>query len=102
MWTSVGYSRAAGSLPVLQGRMMHILPSTIRKDKMEDEDAEESSSYKKRKEAKDKANSARYNMSCQMPRSGRNACGILTGAADIPRVDEAFAVQLCFVSLLPT
>lgn len=69
---------------------------------MEDEDAEESSSYKKRKEAKDKANSARYNMSCQMPRSGRNACGILTGAADIPRVDEAFAVQLCFVSLLPT
>ncbi|KAF4790017.1 putative RNA-binding protein 19 [Turdus rufiventris] len=43
---------------VFQGRMMHILPSTIRKDKMEEEDAEESSSYKKRKEAKDKANSA--------------------------------------------
>ncbi|NXR70550.1 RBM19 protein, partial [Rhadina sibilatrix] len=43
---------------VFQGRMMHILPSTIRKEKMEDGDAEESSSYKKRKEAKDKANSA--------------------------------------------
>lgn len=70
MCTSVGYSRAAGSLlPVLQGRMMHLLPSTIRKDKVEDgEAAEESSSYKKRKEAKDKATSARYNTSCQMPR----------------------------------
>ncbi|NWI82287.1 RBM19 protein, partial [Dryoscopus gambensis] len=43
---------------VFQGRMMHLLPSTIKKEKVEDEDAEDSSSYKKRKEAKDKANSA--------------------------------------------
>uniref|UniRef100_A0A674GV71 Probable RNA-binding protein 19 n=1 Tax=Taeniopygia guttata TaxID=59729 RepID=A0A674GV71_TAEGU len=43
---------------VFQGRMMHLLPSTIRKEKIEDGDAEESSSYKKSKEAKDKANSA--------------------------------------------
>ncbi|NWR46841.1 RBM19 protein, partial [Regulus satrapa] len=43
---------------VFQGRMMHLLPSTIKKEKVEDGDAEESSSYKKHKEAKDKANSA--------------------------------------------
>ncbi|XP_039937087.1 probable RNA-binding protein 19 isoform X2 [Hirundo rustica] len=43
---------------VFQGRMMHLLPSTIKKEKIEDGDAEESSSYKKHKEAKDKANSA--------------------------------------------
>ncbi|XP_054248726.1 probable RNA-binding protein 19 [Indicator indicator] len=43
---------------VFQGRMMHLLPSTIRKEKNEDGDAEESSSYKKQKEAKDKASSA--------------------------------------------
>ncbi|NXX38575.1 RBM19 protein, partial [Tricholaema leucomelas] len=43
---------------VFQGRMLHLLPSTIRKEKVEDEDAEESSSYKKQKDAKDKANSA--------------------------------------------
>ncbi|XP_009708279.1 PREDICTED: probable RNA-binding protein 19 [Cariama cristata] len=43
---------------VFQGRMMHLLPSTIKKEKIEDVDAEESSSYKKHKEAKDKANSA--------------------------------------------
>ncbi|NXJ29184.1 RBM19 protein, partial [Dicrurus megarhynchus] len=43
---------------VFQGRMMHLLPSTIKKEKMGDGDAEDSSSYKKRKEAKDKANSA--------------------------------------------
>ncbi|NXA22041.1 RBM19 protein, partial [Ibidorhyncha struthersii] len=43
---------------VFQGRMMHLLPSTIKKEKSEDLDAEESSSYKKQKEAKDKANSA--------------------------------------------
>ncbi|XP_057230179.1 probable RNA-binding protein 19 [Malurus melanocephalus] len=43
---------------VFQGRMMHLLPSTIRKGKTEDGDAEDSSSYKKRKEAKDKASSA--------------------------------------------
>ncbi|NXE94729.1 RBM19 protein, partial [Menura novaehollandiae] len=43
---------------VFQGRMMHLLPSTIKKEKMENGDAEESSSYKKHKEAKDKANSA--------------------------------------------
>lgn len=40
--------------------MMHLLPSTIRKEKVKDADAEGSSSYKKRKDAKDKANSARY------------------------------------------
>ncbi|NWR64414.1 RBM19 protein, partial [Bucorvus abyssinicus] len=43
---------------VFQGRMMHLLPSTIKKDRIEDVDEEESSSYKKQKEAKDKANSA--------------------------------------------
>uniref|UniRef100_A0A8C2TVI5 RNA binding motif protein 19 n=1 Tax=Coturnix japonica TaxID=93934 RepID=A0A8C2TVI5_COTJA len=43
---------------VFQGRMMHLLPSTIRKLKIEDVAAEESSCYKKQKEAKDKANSA--------------------------------------------
>ncbi|XP_041344722.1 probable RNA-binding protein 19 [Pyrgilauda ruficollis] len=43
---------------VFQGRMMHLLPSTIKKEKVEDGDAEESSSYKKSKQAKDKANSA--------------------------------------------
>lgn len=39
--------------------MMHLLPSTIKKEKIEDIDAE-SSSYKKQKQAKDKASSARY------------------------------------------
>ncbi|XP_064024576.1 probable RNA-binding protein 19 isoform X2 [Pogoniulus pusillus] len=43
---------------VFQGRMLHLLPSTIRKEKNEGEDAEDSSSYKKQKDAKDKANSA--------------------------------------------
>ncbi|NWS67894.1 RBM19 protein, partial [Crotophaga sulcirostris] len=43
---------------VFQGRMMHLLPSTIKKEKIEEADAEDSSSYKKKKEAKDKANSA--------------------------------------------
>ncbi|NXR31592.1 RBM19 protein, partial [Zosterops hypoxanthus] len=43
---------------VFQGRMMHLLPSTIRKEKMEGGDTEDSSSYKKHKEAKDKANSS--------------------------------------------
>ncbi|NWV01255.1 RBM19 protein, partial [Upupa epops] len=43
---------------VFQGRMMHLLPSTIKKEKTEDVDGEESSSYKKQKEAKDKASSA--------------------------------------------
>lgn len=40
--------------------MMHLLPSTIKKEQIEDADADESSSYKKQKEAKEKANSARY------------------------------------------
>lgn len=40
--------------------MMHLLPSTIKKEKIEDVDADESSSYKKQKESKEKANSARY------------------------------------------
>ncbi|XP_035412733.1 probable RNA-binding protein 19 [Cygnus atratus] len=43
---------------VFQGRMMHLLPSTIKKEQIEDADADESSSYKKQKEAKEKANSA--------------------------------------------
>ncbi|XP_025974990.2 probable RNA-binding protein 19 isoform X2 [Dromaius novaehollandiae] len=43
---------------VFQGRMMHLLPSTIKKERKEDADEEESSSYKKQKEAKDKANRA--------------------------------------------
>ncbi|NXY82189.1 RBM19 protein, partial [Alcedo cyanopectus] len=43
---------------VFQGRMMHLLPSTILKGKTEDVNTEESSSYKKQKEAKDKAKSA--------------------------------------------
>ncbi|NXT59731.1 RBM19 protein, partial [Pluvianellus socialis] len=42
---------------VFQGRMLHLLPSTIKKEKIEGVDAEESSSYKKQKEAKDKASS---------------------------------------------
>ncbi|KAM9371840.1 putative RNA-binding protein 19 [Phaethornis superciliosus] len=42
---------------VFQGRMLHLLPSTIKKEKIKGTDAEESSSYKKQKEAKDKANS---------------------------------------------
>lgn len=76
--------------------MMHLLPSTIKKEKMEDGDAEESSSYKKHKEAKDKANSARYNMSCQIARKCRSACGISTGAVEIPKV-EAFAALFPFL-----
>ncbi|KAM8797513.1 putative RNA-binding protein 19 [Eudromia elegans] len=43
---------------VFQGRMLHLLPSTIKKGKKEDANAEESSSYKKQKQAKDKANRA--------------------------------------------
>ncbi|NWI17835.1 RBM19 protein, partial [Crypturellus soui] len=43
---------------VFQGRMLHLLPSTIRKEKKEEAGTEESSSYKKQKEAKDKANRA--------------------------------------------
>ncbi|XP_024069444.2 probable RNA-binding protein 19 [Terrapene carolina triunguis] len=43
---------------VFQGRMLHVLPSTIKKEEGENLDAEGSSSYKKQKESKDKANSA--------------------------------------------
>ncbi|XP_037367008.1 probable RNA-binding protein 19 [Talpa occidentalis] len=43
---------------VFQGRMLHVLPSTIKKEASEDADAPGSSSYKKKKESKDKANSA--------------------------------------------
>lgn len=43
----------------LQGRMLHVLPSTIRKEASEDASTPGSSSYKKKKEAKDKANSSR-------------------------------------------
>lgn len=78
---------------------MHLLPSTIKKEKIQDGDAEESSSYKKHKEAKDKASSARYNVSCQIARKCRNACGIFTGAVEIPKVDETFAA-VSFLSYL--
>ncbi|XP_077016036.1 putative RNA-binding protein 19 [Tamandua tetradactyla] len=43
---------------VFQGRMLHVLPSTIKKEASEDVDATGSSSYKKGKETKDKANSS--------------------------------------------
>ncbi|XP_033692850.1 probable RNA-binding protein 19 isoform X2 [Tursiops truncatus] len=43
---------------VFQGRMLHVLPSTIKKEASEDADAPGSSSYKKKKESKDKANSS--------------------------------------------
>lgn len=43
---------------VFQGRMLHVLPSTIKKEASEEADAPGSSSYKKKKESKDKANSS--------------------------------------------
>ncbi|XP_040475829.1 probable RNA-binding protein 19 isoform X4 [Ursus maritimus] len=43
---------------VFQGRMLHVLPSTIKKEASEDTDTPGSSSYKKKKESKDKANSS--------------------------------------------
>ncbi|EPY78398.1 putative RNA-binding protein 19 [Camelus ferus] len=43
---------------VFQGRMLHVLPSTIKKESSEDTDTPGSSSYKKKKESKDKANSS--------------------------------------------
>ncbi|KAM9194524.1 putative RNA-binding protein 19 isoform 2-T3 [Dugong dugon] len=43
---------------VFQGRMLHVLPSTIKKEASEDADTPGSSSYKKKKELKDKANSS--------------------------------------------
>ncbi|XP_045743531.2 probable RNA-binding protein 19 isoform X1 [Mirounga angustirostris] len=43
---------------VFQGRMLHVLPSTIKKEASEDADTPGSSSYKKKKESKDKANSS--------------------------------------------
>ncbi|XP_074868755.1 putative RNA-binding protein 19 [Carettochelys insculpta] len=43
---------------VFQGRMLHVLPSTIKKEEKENPDVAGSSSYKKQKESKDKANSA--------------------------------------------
>ncbi|XP_060049020.1 probable RNA-binding protein 19 isoform X2 [Erinaceus europaeus] len=42
---------------VFQGRMLHVLPSTIKKEASEDADTP-GSSYKKKKEAKEKANSS--------------------------------------------
>lgn len=39
--------------------MLHVLPSTVKKEASEDADAPGSSSYKKKKESKDKANSSR-------------------------------------------
>nr|XP_012324436.1 probable RNA-binding protein 19 isoform X1 [Aotus nancymaae] len=49
------YSEVDGQ--VFQGRMLHVLPSTIKKETSEDASALGSSSYKKKKEAQDKANS---------------------------------------------
>ncbi|XP_077164445.1 putative RNA-binding protein 19 isoform X2 [Paroedura picta] len=43
---------------VFQGRMLHVLPSTIKKEEGENSDAVGPSSYKKQKEAKDKASSS--------------------------------------------
>lgn len=43
---------------VFQGRMLHVLPSTIKKEASEDTDTPGSSSYKKKKESKDKASSS--------------------------------------------
>ncbi|XP_048370954.1 probable RNA-binding protein 19 [Sphaerodactylus townsendi] len=43
---------------VFQGRMLHVLPSTIKKVEEDSSDAVGSSSYKKQKESKDKANSS--------------------------------------------
>ncbi|KAL7986775.1 hypothetical protein Chor_013058, partial [Crotalus horridus] len=42
---------------VFQGRMLHVLPSTIKKEEVESSDPAGSSSYKKQKASKDKANS---------------------------------------------
>ncbi|XP_053135634.1 probable RNA-binding protein 19 isoform X2 [Hemicordylus capensis] len=42
---------------VFQGRMLHVLPSTFKKGEAESSDAGRGSSYKKQKEAKDKASS---------------------------------------------
>uniref|UniRef100_A0A8C5SLD5 RNA binding motif protein 19 n=1 Tax=Laticauda laticaudata TaxID=8630 RepID=A0A8C5SLD5_LATLA len=42
---------------VFQGRMLHVLPSTIKKEEVESYDSAGSSSYKKQKASKDKANS---------------------------------------------
>ncbi|XP_042297414.1 probable RNA-binding protein 19 [Sceloporus undulatus] len=43
---------------VFQGRMLHVLPSTIKKEEGESGEATEASSYKKQKASKDKANSS--------------------------------------------
>lgn len=43
----------------LQGRMLHVLPSTIKKEASQEADTP-GSSYKKKKEALDKANSSRF------------------------------------------
>ncbi|KAK2102674.1 hypothetical protein P7K49_020341 [Saguinus oedipus] len=51
------YSEVDGQ--VFQGRMLHVLPSTIKKETSEDASALGSSSYKKKKEAQEKAHSAR-------------------------------------------
>lgn len=40
--------------------MLHVLPSTIKKEASEDASTPGSSSYKKKKEAKDKATSSRF------------------------------------------
>lgn len=45
--------------PLPQGRMLHVLPSTIKKGPREDADGSGTSSYKKTKEQKEKAASSR-------------------------------------------
>lgn len=45
---------------ISQGRMLHVLPSTIKKEKPDSSDGSGSSSYKRQKDAKNKASSARY------------------------------------------
>lgn len=46
----------------LQGRMLHLLPSTVKKEKIDssDDGGPGSSSYKRQKDAKSKASSSRF------------------------------------------
>lgn len=54
-------ANAGISLLWFQGRMLHLLPSTVKKEKVEPSDAggPGSSSYKRQKDAKNKASSSR-------------------------------------------
>lgn len=57
-WGGRGWSCVTFSFHPLQGRMLHVLPSTIKKEASQEANAP-GSSYKKKKEAMDKANSSR-------------------------------------------